>query len=72
MLAITGKKAEIICDEKRLRPEKSEVDRLLCDSSLARGLTGWRPQTSLDEGLKITADWVLKNRSILKSKIYNI
>ena len=72
IMPITGKKAEIICDEERLRPEKSEVDRLQCDSSLARRLTGWRPQASLEEGLKITADWVLKNRNVLKSKIYNI
>lgn len=44
--------AEIICDEERLRPEKSEVNRLLgCNEKILR-LTNWKPQFSLEEGLR--------------------
>jgi nucleoside-diphosphate-sugar epimerase len=58
---ITGRTADIITDEVRMRPEKSEVHRLLCDASLAKELTGWQPRFSLQEGLEITARWVNDN-----------
>ena len=44
-------KAQIVCDEARLRPEKSEVNRLLgCNEKIKR-LTDWEPQYSLRQGL---------------------
>lgn len=53
---------EICTDESRIRPESSEVDRLVCDASLARDLLGWMPRLigveGLTEGLKITANWL--------------
>lgn len=55
---ITGKRAEIRCDETRLRPAQSEVERLLCDASLAARLLGWKPGHTLEQGLEITARWV--------------
>lgn len=72
LLRITGKEAEIVCDEERLRPEKSEVDRLQCDASLARELTGWQPQHTLEEGLEITAQWIEEHLHSYRTKIYNI
>ena len=45
--------AQIICDEQRLRPEKSEVNRLLgCNKKILK-LTDWKPQYTFEEGLKI-------------------
>lgn len=58
----------------RKRPEKSEVERLVCDSGLIKKLTGWKPETSLEEGLRTTIEWFKKKRNLNKYKwdIYNI
>lgn len=55
---ITGRQASVVVEEARLRPQASEVNRLVCDASLARELTGWTPAVSLEVGLKRAADWV--------------
>lgn len=47
-----------VTDPDRLRPDGSEVDRLLGESSLAREILAWEPQTTLFEGLAATADWL--------------
>ena len=52
---------EIIIDQERIRPEKSEVTRLLSDNSLAKRELGWQPQVSLEEGLAKTVEWIRKN-----------
>ncbi|TIU14662.1 MAG: NAD-dependent dehydratase, partial [Mesorhizobium sp.] len=44
-------------DERRLRPQNSEVRALLADSSLLESKTGWRAQTSLRDGLERTIGW---------------
>jgi dTDP-glucose 4,6-dehydratase len=53
--------AKIICDEERLRPEKSEVNRLLGCNKKIMQLTDWRPKVSLQQGLVTTIDWLRKN-----------
>jgi nucleoside-diphosphate-sugar epimerase len=58
----------IVCDDTRLRPEKSEVERLLSDNSLARGLSGWKPQVSLDEGLARTVEWMRDSGNLSRYK----
>lgn len=58
IIAITGKPMEIIVDPVRLRPEKSEIQRLLADNRLAGERLGWKPQVDLDQGLKETIEWV--------------
>ena len=55
---ITGRKARVVTEEDRLRPEKSEVNRLLCDNRRARSLAGWEPSVSLEKGLELTARWI--------------
>lgn len=57
ILSIMGHQAKILKDDQRIRPEKSEVERLLCDNSKARRLLGWKPQIGLEEGLGRTIDW---------------
>lgn len=66
--------AKILTDELRLRPEKSEVNRLFGSSAKICATTNWRQQYSLDEGLKETIDWFRdkKNLAKYKSNIYNI
>lgn len=64
--------AKIVCDEERLRPEKSEVNRLLgCNEKIMR-LTDWRPQYSLEEGLRNTIDFLAQNLNKYKIDIYNL
>jgi len=57
ILSMMGNKAEICTDEVRVRPEKSEVERLICDNAKGRELLGWKPEMSLKEGLGKTIDW---------------
>ncbi len=53
-----GVEKTIRCDEKRVRPDKSEVFELLCDNAKARERLHWSPQVSLTEGLKTTIEFV--------------
>lgn len=62
--------ARIVCEEQRLRPAASEVERLLGSNELLYALTGFRPQTSIDEGLKITADWIRSHMDAYKIDRY--
>lgn len=55
------KDVSIISEDTRKRPEKSEVNRLLADTTKAKKLIGWKPKVSLDEGLKLTTDWISKS-----------
>jgi len=69
---LMGKDLEVIQDRQRIRPEKSEVERLLCDASKAKQLTGWESKYSLEEGLKITINWMKENINYYKPEIYNV
>ena len=62
-----------VVDPARLRPGKSEVRRLCGDNSLITSLTDWRPQYSLEQGLRETIDWFVKPENLAKYKtdIYN-
>ncbi len=61
VFAYLGITPEIIIDQERIRPEKSEVTRLLSDNSLAKRELGWQPQVSLEEGLAKTVEWIHKH-----------
>ncbi len=65
---------KFICDEQRIRPEKSEVFRLWCDNKKINELTGFKPEYSIEAGLKNTIDWFTnpKNLKKYKSDIYNV
>lgn len=65
-------KAKIICDEQRLRPEKSEVNRLLGDNTKIKSLTDWEPQYTLKQGIEETIQWMKQNMKAFKTDIYNI
>ena len=65
-------KAVIICEEERLRPGKSEVNRLLGANQKIMDLTDWRPQYTLQEGLKETIEFLKHNLERYKVDIYNI
>jgi NAD dependent epimerase/dehydratase len=56
--ALTGRKVPVVSEEARQRPGKSEVNRLYAANQKAAELVGWRPQVSLDDGLKQTINWI--------------
>jgi dTDP-glucose 4,6-dehydratase len=69
---------EIVTDESRLRPEKSEVERLWADNNKARELFGWQPSYAGREGFKRglheTAQWFIQGHNLrgYKADIYNL
>lgn len=64
--------ASIICDENRLRPEKSEVERLLGSNEKILKLTDWKPQYTFEEGIAETIDFLKNNLSKYKVDLYNV
>lgn len=58
---ITGRNPSIITDDERIRPEKSEVSRLLADNTKIFHLSGWKSSVSFGEGLEQTVRWIEKN-----------
>jgi len=69
---IMGREVKITSDEQRVRPAKSEVERLLSNPGKMQALTGWKADVSLDEGLARTVEWMKERRSLYKSGIYNV
>jgi len=64
--------ARIICEEQRLRPEKSEVNRLLGANAKIKELTSWQPQYTLEQGLAQTIEFLKNNMDRYKADIYNL
>ena len=64
--------ARIICDEDRLRPEKSEVNRLLGSNQKILELTDWKPRYTFEQGLAETIEFLRGNLDKYKVDIYNI
>lgn len=65
-------KARVVCEEQRLRPEKSEVNRLLGDNTKIRELTNWQPQYTFEQGLAETIRFIEKNIEKYKVDQYNV
>ena len=64
--------ARIICDEQRLRPEKSEVNRLLGSNEKIKKLTNWKPNYTFEQGIAETVEFFKGNLDKYKTDIYNI
>lgn len=69
---IIGVQPQIVTEDQRKRPEKSEVERLLCDNSKAAKLLDWRPATDLEQGLATTVAWLRDNQNRYKPSVYNL
>lgn len=64
--------AKIICDDERLRPDKSEVNRLLGSNKKIKQLTNWKPNYTFEKGLTETIEFFKNNLDKYKTDIYNI
>ena len=64
--------ARIVCDEQRLRPEKSEVNRLLGSNEKIKRLTDWTPNYTFSQGISETIAWMKDNLASYKVDIYNV
>jgi NAD dependent epimerase/dehydratase len=72
IIQLSGRSAQIEIEHERLRPRKSEVDRLLSDNRLAQQVLGWQPKVELEEGLRRTIDWIADNLERYRTGSYQI
>ena len=72
IVRLVGRDVKIECDQQRIRPQKSEVERLLADNTLATKLLDWNPLFTLEEGLEQTIDWFRENLAGYRSDAYSI
>lgn len=74
IISIVGSDAFVVTEQQRMRPDKSEVERLLGDNKKILQHTNWKPQYFIGEGLKHTIDWFSKQENLLhyKADIYNV
>ncbi|MEW5743963.1 MAG: NAD-dependent 4,6-dehydratase LegB [Nitrospirota bacterium] len=73
-IGMINPEARIVGDKARLRPKRSEVERLLGSRKKIMKLTGWKPRYSLDEGLRETIEWLRQkeNAQRYNADIYNV
>jgi nucleoside-diphosphate-sugar epimerase len=55
---ILGNELTVETDPARVRPARSEVERLISDPALAAELAGWQPAVDLREGVARTIEWI--------------
>lgn len=72
IINIINPKAKIVCDEDRLRPKNSEVERLLGSNKKIKELTSWQQKYTFEDGIKETIEWFRNNLDRYKTDIYNI
>ncbi len=72
IISMIGKSIQIHASVIRIRPEKSEVMKLICDNSKAEAFMNWKPTYSLETGLKETIEFIKANIDRYKPEIYNI
>ena len=72
IIAQVNPKARIVSEKKRVRPENSEVMKLICDNRLARDLAGWEPKIQLDEGISMTVEWMKDHAGSYKTGMYTV
>jgi len=69
---LMGCEINTILDEARVRPIKSEVNRLICDNTKILNMTKWKPGYELKEGLRETIKWIEQNQNFYKPEVYNV
>jgi NAD dependent epimerase/dehydratase len=70
ILALLGKQMPIVASDDRIRPQASEIDRLLSSPEKARQLLGWEPRHSLEDGLALVIAWMKENLNSYRQRGY--
>lgn len=70
LMKIIGREVEIQTEESRIRPEKSEVNRLLASNDLLQSLTEWKVKVPFELGLEETVNWITKNIQLFEPEKY--
>jgi dTDP-glucose 4,6-dehydratase len=70
--SLMNKKIRVVTDVQRIRPQRSEVERLLASNTKIVSETQWRPQYNLEKGLSETITWLSEHRNMYKTGIYNV
>ena len=69
---VLGRELEVRLDEQRVRPDASEIQRLVCDASAARDRLGFEPEVTLRDGLARTAEWIERNLPRYRPDVYAV
>jgi NAD dependent epimerase/dehydratase len=72
IVEIVGRNVSVAADSERVRPDRSEVERLVADWTKAHDLLGWEPRVDFVEGLRRTTTWVQDAPDVYKASIYNV
>jgi nucleoside-diphosphate-sugar epimerase len=62
---------QIVADQERFRPPNSEVITLVCNNTKARTILGWEPQYTLEQGLRLTIEYIRSHPTRYKPRIFN-
>ena len=72
ILKILNSKAKLKKEKRRIRTQKSEVVRLVCDNTQIIKHSNWKPKISIEAGLDRTINWFKENKDFFKHKIYHV
>jgi dTDP-glucose 4,6-dehydratase len=72
IFGIIGKTPKVVTDSQRVRPGKSEVMKLWASNQKAKELIGWEPRVSLDEGLRLTIEWISAHLDLYRPDQYTV
>jgi nucleoside-diphosphate-sugar epimerase len=69
---VAGKALSVLCEEQRIRPGASEVDRLCGDATRLQSLTGWRPEVGFETGVRRTFSWIAEHLDKYRPRDYAV
>ena len=69
---VVGMDIRVNRDRERVRPSSSEVFRLCADNTKSKTILGWKPKVGLEEGLRRTAEWLMKHKGEYRENLYNV
>jgi NAD dependent epimerase/dehydratase len=72
LVAVTGYRAELRQDPARIRPQASEVMRLISNNSKLRSATTWKSELDIDAGLAKTVAWLKENLDRYRPDRYTV
>jgi nucleoside-diphosphate-sugar epimerase len=72
IFGMIGKTPRVVTDAQRIRPDKSEVMKLWASNQKAKEMIGWEPRVSLDEGLRLTIEWISAHLDLYRLDQYTV